>query len=72
MPLRAYFFQQQTISSAPMATIFIDPEPVGAWRRMRRRLERVRDWSANENNPYSPLLCLSLLLAIGLIIEISR
>jgi hypothetical protein len=55
-----------------MDTISIDLEPVSAWRRVRRSLELVQNWPANENSPYSPLFCLSLLLAIGPIIEIGQ
>jgi hypothetical protein len=55
-----------------MATISIDPEPLSAWRRVRRCLEHARDWPANGNNPYSPLFCVSLLLAVVLIVEIGR
>jgi hypothetical protein len=64
-------FEQQT-SGSPTDTISIDPEPVSVWRHVRRSLERVQNWPANENSPYSPLFCLSLLLAIGLIIEIGQ
>jgi hypothetical protein len=39
------------------------------WQRARRSLAYIRDWPANGNSPYSPLFCVSLLLAIGLIIE---
>jgi hypothetical protein len=55
-----------------MDTISVESEPASAQRPVRRRLEHVLDWPANGNKPYSPLFCLSLLLAIGLIIEISR
>jgi hypothetical protein len=55
-----------------MDTISIDPEPPSAWRRVRRCLEHVRDWPANRNSPYSLLFCLSLLLAIGLTIQIGH
>ncbi len=51
-----------------MNRISIDPEPVSASPRVGRHLEGVRDWPTNGDNPYSPVLCLSLLLAIGLII----
>jgi hypothetical protein len=37
---------------------------------MRTGLEEARAWPASGNSAYSPLLCLSLLLAIGLIAEI--
>jgi hypothetical protein len=52
-----------------MRSASIDPEAGSVWRRARHRFARVRDWPANGNNPYSPLYCVSLLLAIGLIIE---
>jgi hypothetical protein len=55
-----------------MQTISADPEPAHAWRRARRCLERVRDWITNGNCAYSPLLSLSLLLAFGLFMQISR
>jgi len=48
----------------------VDSEPDNTWRRTRHYLEYVRDWPANGNSPYSPVFCLSLLLAVGLIIEI--
>jgi hypothetical protein len=54
-----------------MDTISVDPEAVSA-RRVRQCPEHVRDWPANGSSAYSPLFCLSLLLAIGLIIEISH
>jgi hypothetical protein len=55
-----------------MSAMSVDSEPHNAWRRTRRCLEYVRDWPANGNSPYSPLFCLSLLLAVGLIIEIGH
>jgi len=41
-------------------------------QRTRRVLEQIRDWPADGNSPYSPLFCVSLLLAVGLIIEIGH
>jgi hypothetical protein len=55
-----------------MDTISNDPHPVSAWRRVGRSLEHVQNWPDSENSPYSPLLCLSLLLAIGLIVVIGH
>jgi hypothetical protein len=43
-----------------------------AWLRIRRCLKSVRDWPENGNNPYSLLFCLSLLLALGLIVKIGH
>jgi hypothetical protein len=42
------------------------------WQRARRGLAYARDWPANGNSPYSPLFCVSLLLAVGLIIEVGH
>jgi hypothetical protein len=66
------FSGSKQISSSPMDGMSIDPEPASAWRRVRRCLEHVRDWPANGNGSYSLLFCLSLLLAIGLIIQIGH
>ena len=54
-----------------MDKISVDPDPAAAPRDVGRRLERVRDALANDN-PYSPLLCLSLLLGIGLVITFAK
>jgi hypothetical protein len=40
--------------------------------RALRFLAHVRDWPADGNSPYSPVYCVSLLLAVGLIIGIGR
>jgi hypothetical protein len=53
-----------------MDTATIAPESASARRHMRQCLEHARDWVANGNQAYSPLVCLSLLLAIGLTLEI--
>jgi hypothetical protein len=44
----------------------------GRWRRVRRCVGHVGRFPANRDSAYSPLVCLSLLLAIGLIIEINQ
>jgi hypothetical protein len=43
-----------------------------AWWRIRWCLKYVRDWPENGDNPYSVLFCLSLLLALGLIVKIGH
>jgi hypothetical protein len=50
----------------------LDAESPNAWWRIRRRLECVRDWPENGDGPYSFLFCLSLLLALGLIVKIGH
>ncbi len=53
-----------------MTSLAVDSEPESFRHRARRFLEQIRDWPANGNSPYSPLFCVLLLLAVGLIIEI--
>ena len=55
-----------------MSFVTIDPEPHGAWQRVRRSLISV--WSRPEpgDNPYSALLCLALLLMVGLIVKLAH
>jgi len=50
----------------------VDSQPRNALSRMRGRLAYVRDWPENSDGPYSLMLCLSLLLAVGLIVEIGH
>ncbi len=54
-----------------MKHLSIDPDPANAARDVPP-LERARDWPAKALNPYSPLLCVSLLLAVGLIIKLAK
>jgi hypothetical protein len=51
-----------------MASLAAASESHSFRHRARRLLEQIRDWPANGNSPYSPLFCVSLLLAVGLII----
>jgi len=55
-----------------MTSLAVDSESESFWHRARRFLQQIRDWPANGNSPYSPLFCVSLLLAVGLIIEIGH
>ncbi|MCG2626750.1 hypothetical protein L6654_08955 [Bradyrhizobium sp. WYCCWR 13023] len=49
-----------------METAAIDPEPASK----RHYLGHARSWATSASRPYSPVVCLSLLLAIGLALEI--
>jgi hypothetical protein len=62
----------QQISDLLMTSLAVDSEPDNLRRRTRRLLAHIRDWPADGNSPYSPVYCLSLLLAVGLIIAIGR
>jgi hypothetical protein len=55
-----------------MTSFAADSEPEGFRHRARRALERIRDWPFDGNGPYSPLFCVSLLLAVGLIIGVGQ
>ncbi len=55
-----------------MNKISIDPVPAAASRHRLPSEVRARDCPASTKNPYSPLLCLSLLLAIGLLVKIAK
>jgi len=52
-----------------MNTATVDRNQVNT---LRRCLRHVRDWPTIGNGPYSPLVCVTLLLAIGLAAEIGR
>jgi hypothetical protein len=60
------------ISGLLMTSLAIASESDSFRHRARRVLEQIRAWPANGNSPYSPVFCVSLLLAVGLIIEIGR
>jgi hypothetical protein len=51
-----------------MDNISVDPEPASTPRPVRRHLKRAWIFRENGNDPYSPVLCLSLLLTVGLLI----
>jgi hypothetical protein len=53
-----------------MTSLAAASESDNSRRRARRVLEHIRDWPADGNSRYSPLFCVSLLLAVGLIIGI--
>jgi hypothetical protein len=55
-----------------MTSLSVDSERDNIWRRTRRYLEYAREWPVSGNGPYSPLLCISLLLAVGLIVKTSH
>lgn len=50
----------------------INSESQRAWWRVRRYLKSIRDWSENGDNPYSLLLCLTLLGVLMLIVKIGH
>ena len=72
MPLRVRPGSNQSFLSIQMRLNTIDTEPPNSWWRIRRCLVYVRDWPENSDGPYSPVFCVSLLLAIGLIVDMGR
>jgi len=50
----------------------VDSQPHKALSRIRGHLAHVLDWPENSDGPYSLMLCLSLLLALGLIVKIAH
>lgn len=55
-----------------MTSRSVDSERDNIWRRTRRYFEYAGEWPVSRNGPYSPLFCVSLLLAVGLIIKVSH
>ena len=72
MPLRVRPGSNQSFLSIQMRLNTVDTEPPNSWWRIRRCLVYVRDWPENSDGPYSLMLCLSLLLALGLIVKIGH
>ncbi len=66
------FAPDKEISDLAMTSLAAASESDNVRHRARRLLAHVRDWPAQGNSPYSPVYCLSLLLAIGLIIGMGR
>ncbi len=66
------FSPSQNFEFTPMRSTSANSIMNRAWRHTRQYIAHTRDWPTHGNRPYSPLFCLSLLLAVGLIIEISR
>ena len=58
------------ISGFVMTSLAATSESDNVRHRARRLLAHIRDWPADGNSPYSPVYCVSLLLAVGLIIGI--
>jgi hypothetical protein len=72
MPARAHSHRQRILSFTMISPSAASSGSGRFWQRSRHILAYVRDWPANGNSPYSPLFCASLLLAVGLIIEIGH
>jgi hypothetical protein len=51
-----------------MKTVIVESESHSAWSRISHSLKSIRDWWERSNKPYSLVFCLSLLLAVGLIV----
>jgi hypothetical protein len=63
---REHLSGSQRISRYVMETAAIDPEPAST----SHSFGHAQNWATSATRPYSPLVCLSLLLAIGLAFEI--
>jgi len=61
---------RQRISGLVMTSLAAASESNNARARACRLFAHIRDWPADGNSPYSPVYCVSLLLAVGLIIGI--
>jgi len=44
--------------------------PANALARIGRAVVRALDWLDGENNPYSPAVCISTLLLVGLMVKL--
>jgi hypothetical protein len=60
------------ISGFVMTSIAASSDANNVRDRACRLLAHIRDWPADGNSPYSPVYCVSLLLAVGLIIGIGH
>ena len=43
----------------------------GALARVGRAMGRALDWLDGKNNPYSPAVCVSTLLLVGLVVKLA-
>ena len=66
------FAPDNGFSGLVMTSGAVTSESNNVFASARRLLARIRDWPADGNSPYSPVYCVSLLLAVGLIIGIGR
>ncbi len=44
--------------------------PNSAFARIGRAMMKALDWLDGENNPYSPAVCVSTLLLVGLLVKL--
>jgi hypothetical protein len=63
---------RERISGLVMTSGAVTSQSNNVRARAHRLLAQIRDWPAEGNSPYSPVYCVSLLLAVGLIIGIGR
>ncbi len=55
-----------------MSSLSVGSKPGSIWSRIHHYFENARNWPANGNGPYSPLFCICLLLAVGVIVKIGH
>ncbi len=55
-----------------MSVVAIDLEPPGALRRGFRSLKSVWGAPSAKDGPYSPVLCLALLMMVGLLVNLGH